>query len=138
MSSREPIFLITDTAANPYAAIAVENGRWVGRDTNGRQLFSRQDHAGASHAARTPATLTCTTWFGIRAPRPGQTRSQPILRDRRGLPCITEPWPMYVTECCAATVTITIDDAVPCFRACYTAVDPRLGWDPDIDTSQPH
>jgi hypothetical protein len=42
---------------------------------------------------------------------------------------------MYITECCEATVTITIDDGVLSCRACYRAVDPRLAWDPDIDTT---
>jgi hypothetical protein len=27
------------------------------------------------------------------------------LTDRRGLPYVTGRWPMYITECCAATVT---------------------------------
>jgi hypothetical protein len=46
---------------------------------------------------------------------------------------------MYVTPCCTATVTITIDDGALSCRACYTAVDPRLAWDPGIDdTSRPH
>jgi hypothetical protein len=44
---------------------------------------------------------------------------------------------MYVTPCCAATVTITIDDGALCCRACYATVDHRLGWDPDIDPSDP-
>jgi hypothetical protein len=45
---------------------------------------------------------------------------------------------MYVTPCCAATVTITIDDGALCCRACYATVDHRLAWDPDIATSDPH
>jgi hypothetical protein len=138
MSFREPMFLITDAAGNPRGAVAVEDGRWVGRDTTGRQLFSRKDLDGASRAARPHGTLTSSTWFGIRAAGPGQTRSERILCDRRGLPYVTEPWPMYVTECCAATVTITIDDGALCCRACYATVDHRLAWDPDNETSQPY
>jgi hypothetical protein len=138
MSYREPMFLITDAAGNPRGAIAVEDGRWVGRDTTGRQLFSRKDQAGASRAARRHGTLTSSAWYGIRGTRVGQTRSQRILRDRRSLPYVTDPWPMYVTECCAATVTITIDDGALCCCACYATADHRLAWDPDIDTGQPH
>ena len=135
MGYREPMFLITDTAGHPVGAVAVEDDRWVGRDTTGRQMFNRKDLTGASRAARLYGTLTSTAWYGIRATRPGQTRSERILTDRRGLRYVTDPWPMYVTTCCAATVTITIDDGVLCCRACYTAVDPRLAWDPDIDTT---
>lgn len=135
MSFREPMFLITDATGQVRGAVTVEDGRWVGRDTTGRPLFSRKDLPGASRAARPYGTLTSSAWFGIRATRPGQARSDRILTDRRGLPYVTDPWPMYVTECCTATVTITIDDGALCCRACYTAVDPRLAWDPDINTN---
>jgi hypothetical protein len=129
------MFLITDATGHAVGAVAVEDGRWVGRDTTGRQLFNRTDQAGAGSAAHRYGTLTSTAWYGIRATRPGEIRSERILTDRRGLPYITDPWPMYVTECCAATVTITIDDGVLCCRTCHQAVDPRLAWDPDIDTT---
>jgi hypothetical protein len=135
MGYREPMFLITNAAGRPVGALAIEDDRWVGRDTTGRQLFNRKDLTGASRAARRYGTLTSTAWYGIRTTRPGQTRSERILTDRRGLPYVTDPWPMYVTTCCAATVTITVDDGVLCCRACYRAVDPRLAWDPDIDTT---
>jgi len=132
VSLREPMFLITDSTGNPVGVVAVEDGRWIGRDTCGRQLFNRKDLTGAGHAARRVGRLVSSTWWGIRATRPGQTRSERIRHDRRGLPYVTDPWPMYVTPCCAATVTITVDDGVLCCRACYQAVDHRLGWDPDI------
>jgi hypothetical protein len=99
--------------------------------------INRKDLAGASRAARPLGTLTSSAWLGIRATRPGETRSDRILRDRRGLPYLTDPWPMYVTPCYAATVTITTDDAALCCRACRATVDPRLAWDPDLDTGQP-
>lgn len=133
MSLREPMFLITDTAGNVRGAVAVEDGRFVGRDTAGRQLFNRTDQTGASRAAKRHGTLTSTTWWGIHPTHPGETRSPRILHDRRGLPYVTDPLLMYVTPCCAATVTITIDDGTLCCRACYTTVDPRLAWDPDPD-----
>jgi hypothetical protein len=137
VSLREPMFLITDAASGVRGAVAVEDGRWVGRDTSGRRLFNRCDLPGASRAARPHGTLVSSAWWGIRATRPGQSRSQRILHDRRGLPYVTDPAAMYVTPCCAATVTITIDDGALCCRACYATVDPRLGWDPDIDPSDP-
>jgi hypothetical protein len=130
------MFLITDAAGHARGAVAVEDGRWIGRDTTGRQLFDRKDLAGASRATRRHGTLTSTAWWGIYATRPGQTRSPRILRDRRGLPYVTDPQLVYVTPCCAATVTITIDDAALCCRACCTTVDPRLAWDPDPATGQ--
>jgi hypothetical protein len=138
VSLREPMFLITDAAAGVRGVVAVEDGRWVGRDTTGRRLFNRQDLPGASRAARPHGTLVSSAWWGIRATRPGQSRSQRILHDRRGLPYVTDSAPMYVTPCCAATVTITIDDGALCCRACYATVDHRLAWDPDIATSDPH
>jgi hypothetical protein len=136
MSLREPMFLITDPAGHPRGAIAVENGRWIGRDTAGRPLFNRKDQAGATAAARRFGRLVSSTWYGIRVTRPGQTRSERVRYDRRGLPYVTDPWPMYVTPCCAATVTISTDDGVLCCRACYAAVDHRLAWDPDL--TEPH
>jgi len=131
------MFLITDPAANPRGALAVEDGRWVGRDTTGRQLFNRKDLTGASHAARRYGRLVSTAWWGIRPARAGQTRSEQIRHDRRGLPYVTDPAPMYVTPCCAATVTITPDDGALCCRACYQSVDHRLAWDPDVDPPKP-
>ncbi len=129
---REPMFLITDADRAPRGAIAVEDGRWIGRDTAGRPLFNRKDQAGATAAARRHGRLVSTADYGLRATGPGQTRSERIRYDRRGLPYVTDPWPMYVTPCCAATVTITIDDGALSCRACYATVDHRLAWDPDL------
>ena len=50
MSFREPMFLITDRAGSPVGAVAVENGRWIGRDTAGRGAPERQP----THRGRTP------------------------------------------------------------------------------------
>lgn len=135
MSYREPMFLITDDAGGPLGVVAVEAGRWIGRDTAGRKLFDRKNLAGATVAARPIGQLVSTAWYGIRGARPGESRSERIRHDRRGLPYVSDPWPMYVTSCCAATVTITIDDGALCCRACYQEVDHRLAWDPDL--SQP-
>jgi len=135
VSYREPMFLITDDAGGPLGAVAVEAGRWIGRDTAGRKLFNRKNLSGATVAARPIGQLVSTAWYGIRGARPGETRSERIRHDRRGLPYVADPWPMYVTRCCAATVTITIDDGALCCRACYQEVDHRLAWDPDL--SQP-
>lgn len=134
MSYREPMFLITDDTDNPLAAVAVEGGRWVGRDTTGRILFDRKSLSGARVAARPVGQLVSTAWYGIRGARPGETRSERVHHDRRGLPYVIDPCvgPMYVTACCAATVTITIDDGALCCRACYAEVDHRLAWDPDL------
>jgi hypothetical protein len=110
VSFREPMFLITDGAGTLLGALAVEDGRWVGRDTRGRQLFNRKDLTGAARATRRIGVLVSSAWWDIRATRPGQTRSERIRHDRRGLPYITEPWPVYVTPCCTATATITVDD----------------------------
>ena len=125
------MFLLTDADGQPRGAIAVEDGRWVGRDTAGRPLFDRKDQAGAITAARRHGRLVSTASYGLRATRPGQIRSERIRYDRRGLPYVTDPWPMYVTPCCAATVTITVDDGALSCRACYATVDHRLAWDPD-------
>jgi len=90
------MFLITDPAGHTVGVVAVEDGRWVGRDTSGLPLFNRKDIAGASRAARhhLDGVLVSSSWWGIRAARPGQTRSERIRHDRRGLPYVTEPWPM--------------------------------------------
>jgi hypothetical protein len=131
VSYREPMFLITDDGG-ALGAVAVEDGRWVGRDTTGRTLFNRKNLAGATVAARPVGRLVSTAWYGIRGTRPGEDRSERVRHDRRGLPYVSDPWPMYVTPCCAATVTITIDDGALCCRACYQSVDHRLAWDPDL------
>ena len=132
VSFREPMFLITDAAGHPRGAVAVENGRWIGRDTAGRELFNRKDQVGATAAARRHGRLVSTAWYGIRATAPRETRSQLIRNDRRGLPYVTDPRPVYLTPCCAATVTITIDDGALSCWACYQVVDHRLAWDPDL------
>jgi len=132
VSYREPMFLITDDGGAALGAVAVEDGRWVGRDTTGRTLFDRKNLAGATAATRPIGRLVSTAWYGIRGTRPGEARSERVRHDRRGLPYVTDPHlgPMYVTPCCAATVTI--DDGALCCRACYQTVDYRLAWDPDL------
>ena len=141
MSFREPMFLITDDAGYPLGAVAVEDGRWVGRDTAGRTLFDRKSLSKATVAGRRIGDLVSTAWYGIRGTGPGETRSERVRYDRRGLPYVSDPWPMYVTPCCAATVTITVDDGALCCRACYQTVDHRRAWDPDLsdptDREQP-
>src|SRR6266511_4469194 len=132
MSFRDPMFLITDDAGYPLGAVAVEDGRWVGRDTAGRTLFDRKSLSKATDAGRRIGDLVSTAWYGIRGTGPGETRSERVRYDRRGLPYVSDPWPMYVTPCCAATVTITVDDGALCCRACYATVDHRLAWDPDL------
>jgi hypothetical protein len=86
VSLREPMFLIAHAAGRLCDAVAVEDRRWVGRDTTGRRLFNRRDLAGANRAARPHRTLVSSAWWGIRATRPRQSRSQRILHDRRACP----------------------------------------------------
>ena len=64
MSLREPMFLIIDPTGNPVGVLAVEDGRWIGRDTSGRQLFNRTDLTGAGHAAHRNQAVTATIAFG--------------------------------------------------------------------------
>jgi hypothetical protein len=98
VSYREPMFLITDDGGAALGAVAVEDGHWVGRDTAGRTLFDRKNLAGATAAARPIGRLVSTAWYGIRDTRPGEARSERVRHDRRGLPYVTDPWPMYVTR----------------------------------------
>ena len=63
---RYPAFLLTDQEYNLVGAIAMEDGRRVGRNTAGRVLFSRQDHAGALRQAEAIGCRSVSTgWFGL-------------------------------------------------------------------------
>jgi hypothetical protein len=73
VSYREPMFLLTDAYGQPRGAIAVEGGRWIGRDTAGRPLFDRKDQTGDIVALprlldpgwRFPAGRTPIAWVDL-------------------------------------------------------------------------
>ena len=130
MTARVPMSVLLDGAGNAVGAVAIEDGRWIGRDTYGRLLFEAESQTQAAHLARAFGEPISTVDFGLLPTQPGEQRSDRIAIDRHGLPYLTQPWPMYVTPCCYATVTIATDDGVLCCGACYGDVDPLLAADP--------
>lgn len=65
-NQRYPMYLLTDHDYALLGAVAVEDGRWVGRDTAGRVLFDRQDHEGALRAGKSAAPrVVCSAWYGV-------------------------------------------------------------------------
>lgn len=63
---RYPMYLLTDHDYAVLGAVAVEDSRWVGRDTAGRELFDRQDHDGALRAARKATDrVVCSAYYGV-------------------------------------------------------------------------
>jgi hypothetical protein len=61
------MFLITDDSYSPLGAIAVEGGRWIGRDTNGSKLFDRKDLSGAEQATKKIGRFVSSAWYGIQS-----------------------------------------------------------------------
>jgi len=131
MTARVPMSVLLDAAGNAVGAITFEHGRWIGHDTTGRRLFDTDSEATAADAARTLGQPVSTVHFGLLPATGGEPCSDRVALDRHGLPYVTRPWPMYVTPCCFATVTISTDDGVLCCRSCYADVDPLLSANPD-------
>jgi hypothetical protein len=65
MSHRQPMFLITDDEYRPLGAVAIEGGRWIGRNTQGERLFDRKDMRGAEQAVKTRGLFVSSTWYGV-------------------------------------------------------------------------
>jgi hypothetical protein len=61
------MYLLTDDAYKPLGAVAVNNGRWIGHDTQGREMFDRKDFSGAKQASKKVGRLVTTAWYGVRA-----------------------------------------------------------------------
>lgn len=131
MTARVPMSVLLDATGHPVGAITLDEGRWIGHDTTGRLLFEADSEAQAADTARAFGQPVSTVHFGLLPTTAGESRSERVGIDRHGLPYVTQPWPMYVTPCCYATVTIGTDDGVLCCRSCYADVDPLLGGSPE-------
>ena len=77
---RHPLYVITDDGYSALGAVAVEDGRYVGRDTAGRELFSRKDHDGALQAGKRHGRLVSSAWYGVRDDTPDREAVEQRIR----------------------------------------------------------
>ncbi len=79
---RHPRFLLTDDVYAARGAVVVVDGRYIGHDTDGRELFNRKDLAGAEVGAkRYGFRLVISTYYGV--DRAGADTTAPDIMRRR-------------------------------------------------------